>query len=78
MPTILILGPYRFHFYSTDRREPPHVHVTAPDGNAKFWLQPVSLAFSEKLNASDLRKITVLVHQHSEDFLEAWHDYFDD
>ena len=40
MPTLLREGPYRFFFYSDegDPREPPHVHVTAGDRLAKFWL----------------------------------------
>lgn len=27
MPTIEIIGPYRFFFYASDRNEPIHVHV---------------------------------------------------
>lgn len=46
MPTILRVGRSRFFFYSTDRIEPPHVHVEVGDGVAKFWLDPVRLAAS--------------------------------
>ena len=27
MPTILEDGPYRFIFFSSDKGEPPHIHV---------------------------------------------------
>jgi hypothetical protein len=27
MPTILIVGPYKFVFFSTDKGEPRHIHV---------------------------------------------------
>ena len=51
MPTLLREGPYRFFFYSDegDPREPPHVHVTAGERLAKFWLEPVALASSRRL-----------------------------
>ena len=43
MPTVLRRGPYRFFFYSSDRAEPPHVHVERDENLAKFWLDPVRL-----------------------------------
>ena len=42
MPTILRIGPYRFHFYSDESEEPPHIHIRSGDGDCKFWLNPVS------------------------------------
>ena len=46
MPTVLRSGPYRVYFYSHDLIEPPHVHVDRDDLTAKFWLNPVSLAYN--------------------------------
>ena len=40
LPTVLRYGPYRLFFYSTDREEPPHVHVEREEFHAKFWLDP--------------------------------------
>lgn len=51
MPTILRLGPYRFHFYSDELKEPPHIHVETPEGECKFCL-----------NRSDLPEIAVFPH----------------
>ena len=39
MPTVLRIGPHRFHFYSRENDEPPHIHVTRDDIESKFWLQ---------------------------------------
>jgi hypothetical protein len=44
MPTVLRLLNWRFHFYSDEGQEPPHIHVRTPDGECKFWLSPVRLA----------------------------------
>jgi hypothetical protein len=37
------IGPYRLFFYSSDRDEPPHVHVEREHNVVKFWLEPVRL-----------------------------------
>ena len=44
MPTVLRLSSFRFHFYSDEGNEPPHIHVATPEGECKFWLDPVRLA----------------------------------
>lgn len=44
MPTVLNDGPYGFIFFSSDRGEPPHIHVKCERRIAKFWLGPVALA----------------------------------
>ncbi len=46
MPTALRDGPYRLHFYASDREEPPHIHVQRDHEEAKFWLAPVRLAWN--------------------------------
>ena len=33
MPTVLRIGRFRFHFYSDERGEPPHIHVASADGD---------------------------------------------
>jgi hypothetical protein len=44
MPTVLRIGSFRFHFYSDELGEPPHIHVRTPAGACKFWLDDVRLA----------------------------------
>ena len=41
MPTVLEDGPYSFIFFSSDKGEPPHIHVKRERRIAKFWLDPV-------------------------------------
>ena len=38
-PTVLEAGPYRLFFFSSDRGEPPHVHVARERKAAKFEVQ---------------------------------------
>lgn len=76
MPTVLRWNGYRFHFYSHENSEPPHIHVDKGNGSAKFWLNPVKLASSsgfEDNTLSDLHKKVVAEQQA---FLRAWHEFF--
>ena len=72
MPTVLRIGPYRFHFYSREGNEPPHIHVEREDLEAKFWLRPVSLAANYGFSNSELRDIQRLVEEHCQTLLAAY------
>jgi hypothetical protein len=76
MPTVLRIGPYRFFFYSNEGNEPPHIHVESGDSQAKFWLEPITLAANFGFRSRDLAAVQVLVGDHVTVFLEAWNDYF--
>ena len=76
MPTVLRTGPYRFYFYSSDRAEPPHVHVARDASVAKFWLDPVRLAWSRGFSATELRAIEAIVAENVQQLLEAWNAFF--
>jgi hypothetical protein len=76
MPTVLRIGPYSFVFFSSDRGEPPHIHVKRDRDVAKFWLEPVALAKNRGFPEHELNAIEALVIQHRQTLLEAWHDYF--
>lgn len=75
MPTILRVGKYRFHFYSNEGIEPPHIHVDTSDGKCKFWLNPVELARSTGLSATDLRNIQSIVIKNENLFKEKFYEY---
>ena len=75
MPTVLRIGPYRFHFYSDERNEPPHIHVACGDGDCKFWLSPVRLARNRGLPAHELRRIEQLVYEHQPLLMEKYEQY---
>ncbi len=76
MPTVFRWGKWRFHFYSDEGAEPPHIHVDAGGGACKFWLQPVVLARSRRLPAVELRRIERVVLAHEMQLVEAWHEFF--
>ena len=76
MPTELRLFGWRFHFYSDEGSEPPHIHVNTGDGECKFWLAPVRLARSENVKPVVMRRIEGVVVEQETFFLEKWHEYF--
>ncbi len=54
-----------------------HVHVQCPDGEAKFWLEPiVALAHNYGLTDQQIRAAQQLVEAHADEFRSAWRKYF--
>lgn len=75
MPTVLRIGSFRFHFYSDEGSEPPHIHVRTPDGECNFWLDPaIFLANNKGVRPHDLRQIEGLVFKHREQLTNAYHE----
>jgi hypothetical protein len=74
MPTVLRVGPYRFHFYSREGMEPPHIHVARDDLEAKFWLVPMALATNHGFPPHELADIGRLVKEHCETLLRKYHE----
>jgi hypothetical protein len=69
-------GAFRFHFYSDEGNEPPHIHVATPDGECKFWLDPVRLARNKGITPDTIRKIERIVFEHRGFFEERFYDHF--
>jgi len=67
----------RFFFYSADRWEPPHVHVTKDGNEAKVWLDDLSVAVNFGYSAPELGEIVRKLREEREGFLEIWNDHFD-
>jgi hypothetical protein len=63
MPTRLRIGKYRFHFYSEENDEPPHIHVRSGGHEAKFWLSPVRLARNWGFPKHEVLRIQRLVQE---------------
>ncbi len=75
MPTVLRIGPFRFHFYSDEGSEPHHIHVATPDGECKFWLDPIRLARNKGVSPLTVRKIEKLVFEHQAFLMEKYDDF---
>ncbi len=72
MTTVMRIGPYRFHFYSREGAEPPHIHVARDDFEAKFWLTPVELAGNYGFAPAELGTIRRHVEEHCQTFISAY------
>jgi hypothetical protein len=74
-PTVLRIGSYRFHFYSDELNEPPHIHIETSDGECKFWLNPIRLARNRGVPQHELRKIEKLVFENINLLMEKYNEY---
>ena len=76
-PTVLRDGQFRLFFFSREEAR-IHVHVSHPDGEAKFWLTPhIQLAISAGLDQRQIREAQSIVETHIGAITNAWHCHFD-
>ena len=59
MPTMMRIGPHRFHFYSREGME------------AKFWLRPVAFAADQGFATAELVRIQRLVEENCQTLVAA-------
>jgi len=57
MPVVLRIRGYRFWFYEADLGEPPHIHAGKEGKEAKYWINPVTLAKSRGFRGHELNEI---------------------
>lgn len=75
-PTVARDGPFRLFFFSREE-ERIHVHVSHPDGEAKFWLTPaVTIATYTGLSRRQVREAQTVVEAHLEEIQNAWNRHF--
>ena len=75
-PTVVRDGEFRLFFFSREETR-IHVHVSHPDGEAKFWLTPsVELANHTGLSPRQLREAQSAVERHIEEISHAWTRHF--
>lgn len=75
MPTILKVDGFRFHFYSNEGNEPPHIHIEYNDGECKFWLEPIVIAKNIGIKQHDIRKIEKLVFENAKFLIEKYNEF---
>jgi hypothetical protein len=78
MPTVLKWKGYRFHFYSADGWEPPHIHIFKDGMEAKIWLRNLAVAVNMGYSAKELNEIIRKTREEQAVLIEAWNDYFAD
>ena len=75
-PTIARDGQFRLFFFSREETK-IHVHISHPDGEAKFWLTPtVELANNVGLSQTQVRQAQAVVIKHLKEIENAWHRHF--
>jgi hypothetical protein len=75
-PTLFRYKNFRFFFFSKEEKR-MHVHVSSPDGEAKFWIEPVvALADYQEFSDRQLREIQKVVEAHASEITKAWKKHF--
>jgi hypothetical protein len=75
-PTVLRDGQFRLFFFSREESR-VHVHISHPDGEAKFWLTPeVHLANSIGLSKRQLLDAKEIIQTHIKEIHHAWNTHF--
>ncbi len=76
MPTLLVWNGYRFRFYSSDRPEPPHVHIVKGSAAARIWLRSLDVEFSRGYNEYEMRELMRIVADNRDAWIGKWNDLF--
>lgn len=78
MPVVLRYRGVRFLFYSNEGfpREPVHVHAVKDGINAKFWLNPVRVAYNDGFDPRTLRELQAVVEANTAKIEWVWRGYF--
>jgi hypothetical protein len=78
MPTIYHWRGWKFHFYSSDLAEPPHIHVRKDNREVKLWLADFSVAKNRRCTEFEINEIVAEARRHREAFLESLNEHFGD
>ena len=75
-PTVFRYKEYQFYFFSREESR-MHVHVYSPDGEAKFWLEPiVALEENHGLPLRRLTELQKIVERRKNEIVRAWKKHF--
>jgi hypothetical protein len=76
MPTVLREGPLHLRVFCLRSARAAAFSFERDRQAAKFWLEPVSLAFNDGFAQHELNAIERRVLFHQAMFLRAWNDFF--
>ena len=78
MPTVLREEGFRFYFFTADKNEPPHVHVSKGDGSGKIWLKPgLQVQVLAGFKKQEVLKILRIAEKHHQELINKWDEYFE-
>lgn len=72
MPVIFREKGYEFSFVMFDLNEPMHVHVRSGHKQAKFWVEPLSIAWKRGYRPQELNEIERLILDNENLIREVW------
>lgn len=76
MPEIFRIEGYVFSFYSNEGNEPVHVHVRKAGGFAKFWVEPISLEYSQGMSPRELSRSEKLIEINLDRIRRKWDEVY--
>ncbi len=75
-PTVLRYKNYRLLFFSKEETR-IHIHVSSPDGEAKFWIEPeIELAYNHGLSQKQINEVKKFIEKNENDIRNAWKNHF--
>lgn len=75
-PIVFKIKRYKFLFFSREEKR-MHIHVQSPDGEAKFWLEPVvALVEHYGLLSKEIKEIQKIIEEHYDEIKKAWKAHF--
>jgi hypothetical protein len=77
MPEVFREGGYRFFFFSLEGTEPAHVHIESAEKYANFWLIPIALVESRRMNSAELTKVRKIIENRHNEIINRWNEHFD-
>ncbi|MCE9623851.1 MAG: DUF4160 domain-containing protein [Deltaproteobacteria bacterium] len=75
-PTVFRYKNFRFFFFSREESR-MHIHVSCPEGEAKFWIEPVvALAQYQDISPKTLKTIHEIIEDRKNEIIKAWKKHF--
>ncbi|NLX94896.1 MAG: DUF4160 domain-containing protein [Rhodopirellula sp.] len=74
MPEVFRAEGYVVFFYANEGQEPIHVHVRKAGGFAKFWIDPITLDYSEGMRIRELARAEELITERVDLIRRKWHE----
>jgi hypothetical protein len=75
-PTVFRHKSFRFFFFSREESR-MHIHVSSPEGEAKFWIEPaVALCDNYRISPRALRELKAIIESRKNEIIDAWKKHF--